>query len=79
MNWLAQEHPALIRRYRELYGRGAYVTPEYKRWLASRVEPLVERHGLGGRSEHRDVSAAGSEPREAPRELVGAGAALTLF
>ncbi|MCL2532631.1 MAG: Rv2578c family radical SAM protein [Nocardiaceae bacterium] len=69
LNWLASEHPALVRRYRQLYGRGAYVTPEYKAWLKARVEPMVEKYGLGERSEHRDTPAA---PR---RELVGAGAA----
>ncbi|MFC4602718.1 Rv2578c family radical SAM protein [Rhodococcus kronopolitis] len=76
LNWLAQEHPALVRRYRQLYGRGAYVTPEYKQWLRGRVAPLVDRYGLGG--------SAGRPPEMSPqpvRELVGAGApaALTLF
>lgn len=76
LNWLAQEHPALVRRYRQLYGRGAYVTPEYKQWLRGRVAPLVEKYGLGGRDGHRQ--AASPQPA---RELVGAGApaALTLF
>ncbi|WP_433612627.1 Rv2578c family radical SAM protein [Prescottella agglutinans] len=69
LNWLASEHPALVRRYRQLYGRGAYVTPEYKAWLKARVEPMVEKYGLGGRSEHRAAPAAER------RELVGAGAA----
>ncbi|PTR45600.1 DNA repair photolyase [Rhodococcus sp. OK611] len=76
LNWLAEEHPALIRRYRQLYGRGAYVTPEYKLWLRGRVAPLVEKYGLGGDSGHRQEAAP------APvRELVGAGTApaLTLF
>ncbi|MFC9788397.1 Rv2578c family radical SAM protein [Rhodococcus sp. NPDC127528] len=76
LNWLAEEHPALIRRYRQLYGRGAYVTPEYKLWLRGRVTPLVEKYGLGGSAAHRQ------EPvRASGRELVGAGAApaLTLF
>jgi DNA repair photolyase len=44
--WLEREHPALVPRYRRLYGRGAYVSPEYRRWLADRVAPLVRRHGL---------------------------------
>ncbi|PTR27742.1 DNA repair photolyase [Rhodococcus sp. OK519] len=75
LNWLASEHPALVRRYRQLYGRGAYVTPEYKLWLRARVEPMVDKYGLGDRSEHRDPTPP------ARRELVGAGAApaLTLF
>lgn len=76
LEWLASEHPALVRRYRQLYGRGAYVTPEYKSWLKARVEPMIEKYGLGGKSELRDAAA----PER--RELVGAGAAapaLTLF
>ncbi|MFD4182586.1 Rv2578c family radical SAM protein [Rhodococcus sp. NPDC058514] len=76
LNWLAEEHPALIRRYRQLYGRGAYVTPEYQAWLRDRVRPLVEKYGLGGRSDHRR-----RDQPEPARELVGSGAApaLTLF
>ena len=48
LEWLAEEHPALIRRDRGLYGRGAYVTPEYSSWLRDRMKPLVHRHGLAG-------------------------------
>ncbi|TLF97820.1 radical SAM protein [Nocardia cyriacigeorgica] len=46
LGWLAETHPALLRRYRQLYGRGAYVTPEYSRWLRGRIDPLLERHRL---------------------------------
>ncbi|MFF0488154.1 Rv2578c family radical SAM protein [Nocardia sp. NPDC004068] len=46
LEWLAARHPALLRRYRQLYGRGAYVTPEYSAWLRDRIEPLLARHGL---------------------------------
>src|SRR3712207_843278 len=45
--WLAREHPALVPRYRQLYRRGAVVAPEYRRWLAGRVAPLLARYGLG--------------------------------
>jgi DNA repair photolyase len=44
--WLEREHPELVPRYRRLYGRGAYVSKEYRRWLADRVAPLIRRHGL---------------------------------
>jgi DNA repair photolyase len=44
--WLQREHPELVPRYRRLYGRGAYVSKEYRRWLSDRVAPLVRRHGL---------------------------------
>ncbi|MFE3989495.1 Rv2578c family radical SAM protein [Nocardia tengchongensis] len=46
LQWLAQAHPALLRRYRQLYGRGTSVTPEYSAWLRGRIEPLLEKHRL---------------------------------
>jgi len=49
LTWLGEQHPALLSKYRRLYGRGAYVTPEYTSWLRSRVAPLVERHGLAAK------------------------------
>ncbi|MFD4367678.1 Rv2578c family radical SAM protein [Rhodococcus sp. NPDC058521] len=75
LSWLADEHPALIRRYRQLYGRGAYVSPDYKAWLKRRVDPLIERHGLG-RESHRpdpEPSRTGDESTASRAE------ALTLF
>jgi DNA repair photolyase len=48
--WLAREHPALVPRYRQLYRRGAVVAPEYRRWLETRVAPLLGRHGLDRRA-----------------------------
>ena len=48
--WLAREHPGLVGRYEQLYGRGAYVPAEYRRWLAGRVAPLLASHGLDGAS-----------------------------
>ncbi|MEG8179512.1 radical SAM protein [Nocardia terpenica] len=58
LEWLAGHHPALLRKYRQLYGRGAYVTPEYAAWLRSRVDPLLERHGL-----HRDRPSEDEPPQ----------------
>ena len=48
--WLAREHPGLVGRYKQLYGRGAYVPAEYRTWLASRVAPILARHGLDRQS-----------------------------
>jgi DNA repair photolyase len=45
--WLARERPDLVGRYRRLYGRGAYVSADYRAWLRARVDPLLERHGFG--------------------------------
>ncbi|MFI1912520.1 Rv2578c family radical SAM protein [Nocardia sp. NPDC020380] len=52
IEWLAEAHPSLLRRYRQLYGRGASVTPEYSAWLRGRIEPLLEKHRL-----NRDLPA----------------------
>ncbi|MQY29019.1 Rv2578c family radical SAM protein [Nocardia aurantia] len=46
LEWLTAAHPALLRRYRQLYGRGAYVTPEYSGWLRDRIDPLLDRYAL---------------------------------
>ncbi|WP_161926628.1 Rv2578c family radical SAM protein [Gordonia crocea] len=50
LQWVAEEHPALLKRYRALYGRGAYVSGEYSAKLAQRLRPLVAHHGLVGQS-----------------------------
>lgn len=46
LRWLAEHRPALVAKYRRLYGDGAYVPEEYRRWLSDRVRPLRRRHGL---------------------------------
>lgn len=74
LTWLAAEHPALIRRYRQLYGHGAYVSPEYRAWLRERIDPLVDRYGLGGARDHRATAGAAESAEPSVRE-----AALTLF
>ena len=62
MSWLREHAPALVHRYAELYGRGAYVPREYARWLDERVRPLLVRHGFAGSAGHR------SGRRETPGE-----------
>lgn len=44
--WLGREHPELLPRYRDLYGRGTYAPSEYRRQLADRINPLIRAHGL---------------------------------
>lgn len=75
MSWLVKEHPALVRRYRQLYGHGAYVTPEYEQWLKARIDPLLDTYGFV--AEHTRAVPA-NEPA-GTRELVASGPALTLF
>ena len=53
--WLGSTYPDLLPRYRELYGRGAYLGPEYRERLRNRVAPLVARYGLGGRANRLDT------------------------
>ncbi len=42
-DWL---RPELVAPYRKLYGGGANVPLEYRKWLAARVKPLIHAHGL---------------------------------
>lgn len=64
--WLSREHPELIERYAELYRRGAYVDAGYRRDLASRVAPLLRRHGL--ESSGSRMSGADAEPADGVAE-----------
>ena len=50
MAWLTGAHPELVPRYERMYARRAYVPAEYRTWLARRVAPLLERHGLDRQS-----------------------------
>ncbi|MCC3312780.1 Rv2578c family radical SAM protein [Nocardia africana] len=80
LQWLAEHHPALLRRYRQLYGRGAYVTPEYAAWLRQRVDPLLTRYRL---DRHRELPARGrvagpSEP-EGDAQALRSDPQLALF
>lgn len=48
LTWLGDNHPALLKSYRQIYGRGAYAASEYQQWLRERTTPLIEKHGLAG-------------------------------
>ncbi|WP_162794911.1 Rv2578c family radical SAM protein, partial [Nonomuraea lactucae] len=45
--WLSREHPRLVPRYLELYGRGAYAPRAYQARITGLVKELAERHGVG--------------------------------
>ncbi|MDG3016655.1 Rv2578c family radical SAM protein [Speluncibacter jeojiensis] len=66
LGWLAEAHPALVRRYRQLYGRGAYVPAEYKAWLRARVDPLLDAHGLSQGAREQADRAQGPAAGRAP-------------
>jgi DNA repair photolyase len=47
MQWLEQEHPELVPRYRSMYyGNATYAHKAYRRWLGERMRPLIRAHGL---------------------------------
>jgi DNA repair photolyase len=71
--WLAREHPGLVGRYKQLYGRGAYVPAEYRSWLAGRVRPILARHGLDRQSGGTARGLAGNNgaPAGSDRGLPG--------
>lgn len=62
IGWLREHRPELVPRYQRLYGRGAYVPDEYRRWLRDRVRPLRRRHGLLGPG----AADAGGPPSASP-------------
>jgi DNA repair photolyase len=47
LGWLREAHPALVPRYAELYGRGAYARQEYQSRISAEVRELAERYGVG--------------------------------
>jgi DNA repair photolyase len=47
LGWLREAHPALVPRYAELYGRGAYARQEYRSRISAEVRDLAERYRVG--------------------------------
>jgi DNA repair photolyase len=45
--WLRAQHPELVDRYLELYGRSAYAPKAYQNRISGQVRELAEKHGLG--------------------------------
>ncbi len=45
--WLHAQHPGLVDRYLELYGRGAYAPKAYQNRIAGQVRELAEKYGIG--------------------------------
>ncbi|EUA34757.1 radical SAM superfamily protein [Mycobacterium xenopi 3993] len=65
MSWLARSHPELVARYRELYGRAAYLPSWYRAALRERVAPLLARYGLAGEQRagaHTTAAPAAAAP-----------------
>ncbi|SDK56118.1 DNA repair photolyase [Nonomuraea maritima] len=47
LSWLSREHPRLVPRYLELYGRGSYAPKAYQEQVTGLVKEYAERHGVG--------------------------------
>lgn len=73
MGWLARERPELVKRYEDLYARGANASPSYRSAFDHKVRPLLDKHGFGRRSRHR----SSAQPRA--RAAAPAVAQETLF
>ncbi len=71
--WLAREHPHLVPRYQQLYGKGSYAPSGYQREVTALVREAARRHGLytGEPAQARDSGA--SSTRGTPRSGGTAG------
>ena len=78
--WLRAQHPEVVDRYLELYGRGAYAPKAYQARIAGQVRELAGKHGIGrprpgfghGTLRRREPPAAMVSPRP-PRAPAPAG------
>ena len=61
LGWLREAHPALVPRYAELYGRGAYARKDYQARIAAEVRALADRYGIGRGRGVRGERVAGSQ------------------
>ncbi|MGD0069753.1 MAG: hypothetical protein ABSB76_40870, partial [Streptosporangiaceae bacterium] len=80
LGWLRAEHPELVDKYLELYGRGAYAPKAYQARIAGQVRELAAKHGIGrprpgfGHGTLRPPRGpAAGDPARPAAELFGAG------
>ena len=66
-DWLERNHPELLARYRELYGRGAYMAKEESQRLTGLVKPRVAPEAAARRPRWRG-RRAGARAREPERD-----------
>jgi DNA repair photolyase len=64
MAWLAREYPALVPRYRRLYGSGSYAPKDYRQWLGERAAKARRRHGFDRRAPRRWARDAAQDTAE---------------
>lgn len=66
--WLSREHPRLVPRYLELYGRGAYAPKAYQERITAQIRELAARHGIGRASPARARRVPPPQPPQ-PQQL----------
>jgi DNA repair photolyase len=78
LGWLREAHPALVPRYAELYGRGAYARQEYRTRISAEVRDLAQRYGVGrGNLLAQRVGRGGGGARGGSAAEIGSSAAET--
>ena len=80
LRWLGEAHPALVPRYAELYGQGAYARKAYQSRITAQVRELAERFGVGKRgAPPAAASVRGLRPAPAAPRPAQAHEQLTLL
>ncbi len=64
--WLAEHHPALVPKYQQLYGRGAYASKAYQRRITQQVRALAGHYGIGKTNPRGTASPVAPRQRIAP-------------
>ena len=71
-DWLEEHHPEMLERYRQLYGRGAYMKKEESRRLVGLVKPRLKPRAADSRPSWRGrregTAKADAEPAEPQAE-----------
>ena len=78
--WLAENHPDLVGRYRQLYGSGAYAPKHYQQQISAAVGELARKYRVGRAdpySARRTVPATSGPPRKPAAEANTSPAANT--
>ncbi|WP_066369819.1 Rv2578c family radical SAM protein [Herbidospora mongoliensis] len=71
LQWLAREHPRLVPRYQELYGRGAYAPKAYQQRISAQVAELARKHGIRERTVRQAPPAKTKAPEPEQLGLFG--------
>ena len=60
LGWLRENHPGLVARYEELYGRRAYAPKAYQARISGQVRELAIKYGIGRSGAGRFLPRGGS-------------------